>query len=242
MRRIALLACVLALACIAAPAGADGIAPTEGGWRGLSAAGLPLSFDVREGHVVNARFKFRWGFCGTFLSVTGGDATIDPSGHWKTEDSRGPWIEASFVAPDRAEGVVGAPSRMLPGCPLIESHFTATPGEPFPEPEARVRDSITSEHLARRPHRMILSADGSFYIRKIHWQTFGGALARGTGIAYARTGCITCPGREVAHPRARLRLTHLEDHGLHRVYEEVHYILAGPLPQGFTHRGLVSLR
>ena len=242
MKGIAVLACVLALACIAAPAGADGIAPVEGSWRGLSAANLPLSFEVREGHVTHSRFKFHWGFCGTFLSVTGGDAAIDPSGHWKIEDSRGPWIEATFVAPDKAEGIVGAPSRMLPGCPLTESHFTATPGEPFPEPEARVRDDVTTQHLAKRPHKMILTADGSFYIHNIHWQTFGSALAKGTGIAYTRTGCLTCPGREIAHLRARLRLTHLEDHGLHRVYEELHYTLLGPLPDGFTHHGLVSLR
>lgn len=241
MRRIAVLACVLALSCTA-PAGADGVVPVEGSWRALSAANLPLSFSVREGHVTSARFKFNWGFCGNFLSVTGGDATIDSAGHWKIEDPRGPWIEATFVAPDRAEGIVGAPSRMLPGCPLTESRFTASPGEPFPEPPAQVRNNISSEHLTTRPRRMILSADGSFYIRGIHWQTFGGALAKGTGIAYARNGCETCPGREVARPRARLRLTHLEDHGLHRVYEEVHYTLLGPLPEGFTHHGLVSLR
>ena len=57
---------------------------------------------------------------------------IEADGHWKFTDSRGPWIEATFVASDRAEGTVTAPSRELPGCPETHATFVAEPGEgPF---------------------------------------------------------------------------------------------------------------
>ncbi len=242
MRGIAALVCALSLSCGTSSARAEAVVPVEGSWRAMTSAGLPISFEVKEGQVVDARFKFRWGFCGTFESALGQSTTIDAAGHWKYLDSRGPWIEGTFLAADRVEGKVVAPSRMLPGCPQTEATFTAMPGEPLPEPEVRVKDNISSEHLAKRPPKMILSADGSFYLYAIKWKSFGGPVARATAVAYTRAGCMTCPGREVAHPRVKLWLTDLTLSGEYRVYGRIQYVLLGPRPAGFTHRGSLSLR
>jgi hypothetical protein len=241
MRRIAILACALSLLCGVAAAQAEGVTPVEGNWTAITAAGLPVSFEVAGGQVQNTRFKFHWGFCGTYESTLKQSVPIDAAGHWKSADSRGPWVEATFLAADRAEGTVVAPSRMLPGCPQTESAFVAVPGEPVPEPPARVKDDITGDHLAKRPHRIILSANGSFYLRALRWQSFGGEVARATGVAYTRTSCQTCPNREVERPRVRLRLTNLTFHGGYRIYARLHYILQGPIPAGFTHRGSLPM-
>jgi hypothetical protein len=242
MRRIAVLTCVLSLLCGATSARADGVVPVEGSWSALTAAGLPVSFEVAGGQVQNARFKFRWGFCGTYESALRLSTPIDASGHWKYLDSRGPWVEATFVAADRAEGTVVAPSRMLPGCPQTESAFVATPGEPIvPEPTVRAKDSVAGNHLVTRPHRIFLADDGSFYLRGLRWQSFGGPVARATGFAYTRSGCRTCADREVERPRARLRLTNLTLRGEYRIYARLHYVLLGPVPPGFSHRGSLSM-
>ena len=245
MRRIAVLACALSLVWTTAPAPAQAeeVTPLEGSWTATTSAGLPVSFEVTAGQVVNARFKFRWGFCGVFESAERKSVPIEAGGRWKYPDPRGPWIEGTFVAGDRAEGTVHAPSRMLPGCPETAASFTAAPGEPdsAPEPEARVTDDITGNHLARRPHKIVLTADGSFYLRALRWQGFGGRVARATGSAYARNGCMTCADREVKRPRVRLRLTDLTPRGRYAVYGRLHYVLLGPLPEGFARRGSLSL-
>jgi hypothetical protein len=69
MRRITALSCVLAFACAAPAARAEGVAPVEGKWHATTSAGLPISFEVSSGQLLNARFRFRWGFCGSFESA-----------------------------------------------------------------------------------------------------------------------------------------------------------------------------
>lgn len=117
--------------------------PVEGSWAGESSDGLPVHFGVAGGHVVNPRFKFEWGFCGTYESSwPGTEFEIDPNGHWKVEDSRGQTLEATFVAPDRVEGTIVAVERMLPGCPRTEATFTAEPVPPNPESFAAAREGV----------------------------------------------------------------------------------------------------
>jgi hypothetical protein len=245
MRGIVVVLCVLSsLACGAAAAQAEGVVPIEGSWTATTAAGLPVSFEVKEGQVLNARFKFRWGFCGSFESAERKSVPIDAAGHWKYPDLRGPWIEGTFLAADRVEGTVSAPSRMLPGCPETHSTFVAMPGEPIPipEPEVRVKDDITGDHFVKRPHKIVLSADGSFYLRAIKWQSFGGRVGRATAVAYTRAGCPACSGRVVVkRPRVKLRLTNLMPRGRYSVYALLHYVLLGPVPPGFAHRASLSM-
>jgi len=119
------------------------VVPVEGRWAGESSAGLPVQFGVAGGHVVDTRFKFRWGFCGTFESHDpDADLEIDPGGHWAFDDPRGQTLEGTFVAPDRVEGKIISVERQLPGCPRTEATFIATPIPPGQQALAAVRAGI----------------------------------------------------------------------------------------------------
>jgi prolipoprotein diacylglyceryl transferase len=119
---------------------AAGVVPREGSWAGETTAGLPVDFGVLGGRVLNPRFKFSWGFCGTYeLHAARASLEIDAGDHWALQDPRGQTLEGTFVAPDRLEGKVISLERELPGCPRTEATFTAVPVPPNPEslPAAR---------------------------------------------------------------------------------------------------------
>jgi hypothetical protein len=140
--RVALGIIVLVFTLGVTHARAESVVPVEASWGGESSAGLPVHFGVAGGHVVNPRFKFEWGFCGTYESNWPGvEFEIDPNGHWVVEDSRGQTLEATF-APDRVEGTIVAVERMLPGCPRTEATFTAAPIPPNPESFAAAREGV----------------------------------------------------------------------------------------------------
>jgi hypothetical protein len=161
--RIVALTAALVLTVGVAGARAEGIVPVEGSWGGESSAGLPVHFGVAGDRVVNTRFKFKWGFCGTFQSHDpNASVEIDSSRHWIYEDPRGQTLEGTFVAPDRVEGTIVAVERMLPGCPRTEATFIAAPVPPAPEVEpgprvcevrsrqvigGSVRGRVTAEHV-----------------------------------------------------------------------------------------------
>jgi hypothetical protein len=145
MRAFGALVCALVLASSggAGAAQAEGIVPVEGGWKAETSAGLPVYFGVDDGRVINPRFHFHWGFCGTYGShEEEADLEIDPSGHWIYQDPRGPLMEGTFVAANRLEGKVIAPSRELPGCPQSEATFVASPVGQNPESVAAARAGI----------------------------------------------------------------------------------------------------
>ncbi|HEX6666891.1 MAG TPA: hypothetical protein VF081_09905 [Solirubrobacterales bacterium] len=249
MRTFVVSLCALCLLGVATAAQAGTATPTEGTWSATTSAGLPITFEVNAGQIVNARFKFRWGFCGVFEGGAKNSVPIEPTGHWKFPDLRGPWIEGDFLEPDSAQGQVVAPSRMLPGCPETKANFIATPGpDLLPEKPPEVRPtkvraarSIANDQLATRPHKITLSADGSFYLYKIHWKSFGSDEARAVGRAYLRNGCSTCPNKEVERPPVGIRLVHLVDQGNFRIYEHLSYVLQGTVPKSFEHRGAQSM-
>lgn len=157
MRGVVTAVVALALAAAAPSARADIVLPAEGSWAGTSSAGLPVHFGVAGNRVVNTRFKFRWGFCGTFESHDPvASLEIDASGHWAFEDPRGQTLEGTFVAPDRVEGKVLSVGRQLPGCPATEATFTASPVPPNPESLAAARAGIEALPYAirlRQPQR-----------------------------------------------------------------------------------------
>lgn len=141
--KVGALVIALALTVGLGSARAKAVVPVEGSWSGESSAGLPVHFGVEGGRVVNPRFKFEWGFCGTYESSWPGvDFEIDPAGHWVVEDSRGQTLDATFAAPDRVEGTIVAGERMLPGCPRTEATFTAAPVPRNPESFAAARTGI----------------------------------------------------------------------------------------------------
>jgi hypothetical protein len=126
----------LTLLFVAAAARAALFDPADGLWRGRSTDSHALSFEVHEGRIENVRFTFSWGFCGKFESALLPNAVaIRDDGSWVYNDGRGPKVEANFIADDRVEGIVFAPSRELPSCPETEAHFIAAPGEALPPPE-----------------------------------------------------------------------------------------------------------
>jgi hypothetical protein len=141
--RIGVVAIALTLTIGLGAAQAEGVVPVEGSWGGESSAGLPVHFGVENGRVVNPRFKFEWGFCGTYESNWPGVYfEVDPNGHWVVEDSRGQTLEATFDAADKVEGTIVAVERMLPGCPRAEATFTAAPVATNPESFAAARAEI----------------------------------------------------------------------------------------------------
>ena len=238
MRRVIALTCVLVLGCGAAVAGADGVVPVEGPWHAETSAGLPVSFEVTAGRVVRPRFRFEWGFCGTFESELGPPVPIEPDGHWKHVEGQGPFIEATFVAPDRAEGTITAPSRMLPGCPETHATFVAEPGPgPFEQAQAVVLAEVRSRRLVHKPTGMLLKRDGSLRLYRLHWRGFGEPVAHASGRAYLRSSCRRCPDRVVKRPRVTVILNRLTQQGDYRVYLHIRYDFHGPIPPGFSRHG-----
>ena len=238
---LAATSCLLVLAGGGSVAAADGIVPLEGGWVATTSAGLPVSFEVREGNVLNAHFRFSWGFCGTYESHLPNIDPIDAGGHWSFLDTRGQTIEATFVAPDRAEGTVVAVERQLPGCPSTEAGFVAAPGEipPYLKPQVFAVQNAKTGHLARRPHAVVLGLGkrGSLSLHGLRWRSFGGRKAYATGRAQIRIG------QQKWSPRASLRLSFPIEHGPDkRIYSVVRYVLRGPLPPGLARHGLREVR
>jgi hypothetical protein len=235
----AAMLCLLTLACSAPGARAEGVLPVEGGWVATTSARLPVSFEVRGAYVLNAHFGFSWGFCGSYESHLPNTDPIDANGHWSFLDTRGQTIEATFVAPDRAEGTVDAVERELPGCPHTHATFVAAPGTvpPYVKPLVfAVQNTITGD-VARRPSDIYLGKDLSFVISNLKWQAFGGSKAYATGKAGIRHG------EREWHPRASVRLSSLvEDGPYKRIYSVLRYTLHGPVPRGFGHHGLRVVR
>lgn len=238
---LAAMSCLLVLAGGASVAAAEGIVPVEGGWVATTSAGLPVSFEVKEGNVLNAHFRFSWGFCGTYESHTPNIDPIDAAGHWSFLDTRGQTIEATFVVPDRAEGTVVAVARELPGCPRTEATFVAAPGEipPYVKPQVFAVQNAKTGHLARRPHAIVLGGRkrGSLSFHGLRWRSFGGRKAYATGRAQIRMG------KQKWNPRASVRLSFLIGDGPDkRIYSLVRYVLRGAVPPGFARHGFREVR
>ena len=232
----AAMSLLLALACSASVVEAEGIVPVEGGWVATTLVGLPVSFEVKEGNVLNAHFRFNWGFCGTYESHLPNTDPIDASGHWSFLDSRGQTIEGTFVAPDRVEGTVVAVERELPGCPHTQATFVAAPGEvpPYVKPQVFAVQNANTGHISRRPSEIVLGLGkhGSFTFHDLKWRSFGAHRAYAIGEAEIRKG------KREWNPRASVRLGFLVEAGPDkRIYSVVRYVLHGPVPPGFARRG-----
>lgn len=226
--------CLLVLACSVSVVKAEGIVPVEGGWVATTSVGLPVSFEVKEGNVLNAHFRFNWGFCGTYESHLPNTDPIDANGHWSFLDSRGQTIEGTFVAPDRVEGTVVAVERQLPSCPHTRATFVAAPGEvaPYVKPQVFAVQNANTGHISRRPSEIILGEHGSFSFYDLKWRSFGARKAYAIGKAEIHRG------KQEWNPRASVRLSFLIEYGPDkRIYSIVHYVLHGSVPRGFGHHG-----
>jgi hypothetical protein len=105
-----------------------------------------------------------------------------------------------------------------------------------------VERDVVGQELAYRPHAIVLSADGTFAIIGISYQSYGGPVAIATGQAYVRGCTPNCAaGKEYRAP-ATLRLSKkLQCRGV-TIYSQLHYALRGPLPSGFRRQGSEPLR
>lgn len=226
--------CLLVLACSVSGAKAEGIVPVEGAWVATTSVGLPVSFEVKEGNVLNAHFRFNWGFCGTYESHLPNTDPIDANGHWSFLDSRGQTIEGTFVAPDRVEGTVVAVERELPSCPHTRATFVAAPGEvpPYVKPQVFAVQNANTGHISRRPSEIVLGKHRSFSFYGLKWRSFGARKAYAIGKAEIRKG------KQEWNPRASVRLSFLIEDGPDKlIYSVVRYVLHGSVPRGFDHHG-----
>jgi hypothetical protein len=238
MRRLAALTCALVLTCAVASARADTVVPVEGPWHATTSAGLPVSFEVIGGQVVNPVWRFRWGFCGSFTNDVPATVPVDAAGHWKFTDLRGPWIEGTFVAPDRVEGSLTAPDRQTPGCPETHATFLAEPGAAPPEPPpVFVIASVLTRRFNVEPPWMQLTRSGSLQLYDLEWRNFGEPVARAEGRAFLRHGCSGCRDREVTRPRVSVKLNQLSPNGSALTYHHISYTFHGPRPRGFPRHG-----
>ncbi len=223
---------LLALAGSIPAARAEGVVPVEGGWVATTSAGLPVSFEVKGGDVLNAHFGFKWGFCGSYESHLANVDPIDAGGHWSFLDTRGQTIEATFVAPDRAEGTVVSVERELPGCPHTRATFVAAPGEVLPKPQIFAVQNANTGRLARRPGEIVLGKHGSLSFYGLQWRGFGERTAYAVGKAEIQRGSRRW------NLRASVWLSSLiEDGSDKRVYSRIRYVLHGPVPRGFPRHG-----
>ncbi|HEY7257050.1 MAG TPA: hypothetical protein VH476_10255 [Solirubrobacterales bacterium] len=234
------IATALVVALLGGPAGAGGetVVPVEGPWHATTSVGLPVGFEVSAGQVVNPRWRFKWGFCGSFENATAATVPVNSDGYWKYTDPRGPWIEGTFVAPNRLEGTVTAPGRMLPGCPETHAAFVAEPGAAkFEQARVVVLSNVITHRLATEPKGMLLKRDRSLQFHRLKWENFGQGVARGHGQALLRHGCRRCRDRVVIRRRVVIYLNELTQQGRYRRYLHASYYLIGPLPPGFPRNG-----
>ena len=226
---------LLAFIWSAPTARAEAIVPVEGGWVATTSAGLPVSFEVQGTNVLNAHFGFNWGFCGSYESHLPNTDPIDANGHWSFLDTRGQTIEATFVAPDRAEGTVDAVERQLPGCPHTHATFVAAPGTvpPYVKPQVYAVQNVNTGHTSRRPSEIVLGKHGSLSFFSLEWQSYGGNQAYAKGRAEIRGG------KQKWAPRASVKLsTLIADGPGKQVYSVVRWVLHGSIPRGANRRGV----
>jgi hypothetical protein len=104
-----------------------------------------------------------------------------------------------------------------------------------------VEGDIVGQELVYRPHAIGLSADGTFAITGIHYETYGGPTATATGRAYVRGCTPNCADGKVYRPVATIRLSALVQCQGKTIYSKLRYSLEGPLPSGFRRQGTEPL-
>jgi hypothetical protein len=114
--------------------------------------------------------------------------------------------------------------------------LAAAPGKVY------VEGDIVGQELVYRPHAIGLSADGTFALTGIKYESYGGPVATATGRAYVRGCTPDCARGKVYRPAATLRLESQAQCGSKTIYSKLFYKLRGPLPAGFRRQGTESLR
>jgi hypothetical protein len=105
-----------------------------------------------------------------------------------------------------------------------------------------VEGDIVNQELVYRPHAIGLSADGTFALTGIKYESYGGPVAKATGRAYVRGCTPDCATGKAYRPAATLRLESQARCGDKTIYSKLVYRLQGPLPAGFRRQGTEALR
>lgn len=127
------LFCAIVLVGVVPPAGAGGVEPAIGGWKGTTTQGMPIYFGVREGGVVtNVRLSFKDVLCGqAIIHKPNVILEEDESGHFAgiVYPANGVVeLEGTFTGPKSVKGrIVSGESSGLPGCVGVKIAFTAHP-------------------------------------------------------------------------------------------------------------------
>ena len=128
-----LLLCTIVLVGGAARAGAEGVEPTLGAWKGKTAQGLTIFFGVREGRVIaNVRLSYKDVICGKAnIHEPDVSLSVDESGAFAGvvyPANGGVELKGSFTGPRKVTGkIVAGESSGLPGCAGATVSFTASP-------------------------------------------------------------------------------------------------------------------
>ena len=105
-----------------------------------------------------------------------------------------------------------------------------------------VEGDIVGQELVYRPHAIGLSADGTFALTGIKYESYGGPVATATGRAFVRGCTPNCAQGKAYRPAATLRLESQARCQGKTIYSKLHYALRGPLPAGFHRQGMELLR
>jgi hypothetical protein len=119
---------------------------------------------------------------------------------------------------------------------------TALGAAPTTPRKVYVEGDIVSQELVYRPHAIGLSADGTFAMSGIRYESYGGPVATATARAYVRGCTPDCARGKVYRPSARLRLEAQVQCRGKTIYSKLRYRLRGPLPAGFPRQGTEPLR
>jgi hypothetical protein len=228
---------LVALAAAASCAAAETPVPVAGPWSATTSAGLPVYFEVSDGKVVNTSFFFKQGFCGGSGYVSANEESIDASDHWfySPEGFIGsdPYVQGNFVAPDRLEGEVIAPTREFPGCPGTIATFVATPGAPAISERVVVAiEDPLLQTFAPRPYGIDLRQGGRpFQLEALRWKPYGGRVAVAHG--YFHTRGI----KRKERPAVTVRLSDLVPWGNFLIYKTLRFEVHGQVPKGFRRSG-----
>jgi hypothetical protein len=130
---LSLFLCAIVLIGGAGRAGAEGVEPALGAWKGKTAQGLTIFFGVREGRVIaNVRLSYKDVICGK-ANIHERDVglSVDESGDFAGvvyPANGGVELEGSFTGPRKVSGrIVAGESTGLPGCAGATVSFTAVP-------------------------------------------------------------------------------------------------------------------
>jgi hypothetical protein len=125
---------------------------------------------------------------------------------------------------------------------LVALVALALPAGAAAAPTAFVKASIDTNELTVRPHAILLSGDGTLSLYAIHYESYGGVVAKASGRAYTRGCTPDCAQGKVRRPRAAIRFSELVECEGKMVYGKLSYVLRGPVLKGYRRRESFDLR